>query len=141
MVKVVNKRELGGFKQATPFNIREKIGQHIEGIYGGCTPVESKRFKDKINNLYFVEDEEGTNYSFFGGAALDKRLAEVKVGDWVSITYEGKIQLNSGNSLHQFKVITGEVVDEDKPTKPVKKQPAQPAEDADEEEDGEDTPF
>lgn len=148
-MKVINKRKIGGFQNATPIDVKEEIGQITEGIYKGFTPIPSDRYKGKINNLYFIEIE-GTLCSFFGGAGLERRLSEVKIGDWVSLTYNGLVRLKSGNKLHDFEVETGEVVEDDeeetpkpkitKPKAPKKTTPVH-KEDTDEGEGDDDIPF
>lgn len=138
-------REVGGRRESIPVEIKDEVGQITEGIYQGFVPIESRKYKGKINNLYFVEID-GIMSSFFGGAGLDTRLPEVKVGEMVRITYNGKKTLESGNKFHDFKVEAGEVVEgEEEPTPAVTKtktvKKTAPKDVEEEDEDDDDVPF
>ncbi len=148
-MKVINKRKVGGFEEATPIDVKSEINQVTEGIYQGFIPVPSKKYAGKINNLYFMTID-GKKCSFFGGTLLDRRLEHVEIGEWLELTYKGKQQNpKTGNSYHDFAVIAGELVEgnEDnvtpkvtKPKQPNKVTKAQEANEG-EDEEGDDIPF
>lgn len=69
----------------------ENDGDFIEGIL--------VRVQDKVgpndSMLYSLETSEGVK-SVWGATLLDSRMALVKIGDKIKITYKGKAEATSG---------------------------------------------
>jgi hypothetical protein len=78
----------------------EKDGDFIEGI---LVSVQEDVGVNK-SMLYSIETPEGVK-SVWGATILDSRMALVKVGDKIKITFKGKAEAKKGkNSAKVFKV-------------------------------------
>lgn len=89
------------YQEIDPQNwIYEKEGDFIEGV---LVRVQEDIGINK-SMLYSIETPEGVK-SVWGATILDERMALVKVGDKVKITYKGKAEAKKGkNPAKLFKV-------------------------------------
>jgi len=112
-------------------------GTEFEGRYLGFTVRTHPIYKDsKVHNF---EASDGSHFSIYGFTMLDLKLAQVRINDYVYITYQGTEMVDTKNfgekEVHQVDVdVNDDAVDEppdsadsDKSTKTS----SQPAEDPD----------
>lgn len=86
----------------------ETKGQKIEGEYVG------KRTGIGVNNstVYevIVTDDKGEQAleQFWGTTVLDRKMTEVKVGEFILVEYLGEAKSPKGNKFKDFKVMAAE---------------------------------
>jgi hypothetical protein len=78
----------------------EKKGQQFEGFYIGSKKVKSDY---GMSNLHVFQTEDG-NQGIWGSAKLDAKLANVPAGFMTYITYEGKVKIPGGKTMHKYEV-------------------------------------
>lgn len=78
----------------------EKAGQEFEGHYIGSKKVKS----DFGFSLLHVFSTEDGNTGVWGSAKLDAKLAQVPPGCKAFITYNGKVKIPGGKTMHKFDV-------------------------------------
>lgn len=82
-------------KIVTPTIKYVKISEHKEGdilVTGKYTEIrEVDNFnKDGKVNLYLFKNEDGETVALNGNKKLDENMAEVKIGETVEISFQGK---------------------------------------------------
>jgi len=77
----------------------KKFPTSAEGYYVGSRPVESKRGK---SNLHFLQTSKG-NLGVWGTTDLDRKLAQVTLGNMVRITSTGTRPTPNGD-MYVYKV-------------------------------------
>lgn len=66
----------------------ENAGQSLEGLYNGFTEHTSS-LTGKENRLYELLND-GDAFHFWSTTVLDRRMAQIKQGDYIRVTYLGK---------------------------------------------------
>ena len=75
----------------------EKEGDSIEGKYVGSVAGQ-------YGDNYLILTEAGEEKTIFGGAVINSKMAKVKAGDIVKVTYIGEVKATSGRFYKDFKV-------------------------------------
>lgn len=94
---------LGGKNKKTG----KKNPTSIEGYYLGTRKVESKKGKNGLSCIHFIQTSEG-NVGVWGKTDLDRKIASVTPGSMVRISHTG-MQSTPNGDMYKFKV----EVDED----------------------------
>ena len=98
-------------------------GDTLEGVLISRIPAYKE---NKVSARYYIENPDG-KYMVWGAADLDDKMAQVKIGDYVRLTYHGKKDIGKGKTLHKFTVeVDDEVADGNAETKEEQKQKPAP---------------
>lgn len=74
----------------------------IEGYYLGTRKVESKKGKNGLASLHFIQTSEG-NVGVWGKTDLDRKLASVTPGTMIRATHTG-MQATPNGEMYKYKV-------------------------------------
>lgn len=86
------------------------LGQRAVKTKYGDKPVYSLKVLDASCKFFTGKDRkevqpaEGDTVDLFAPTRLARQLAQVAVGETVTITYAGKMKMNKGQDAHTFKV-------------------------------------
>lgn len=98
-------------------------GDTLEGVLISRIPADKE---NKVSARYYIENPDG-RYLIWGAAILDDKMTQVKIGDYVRLTYHGKKDIDKGKTMHKFTVeVADEVVDGNSETKEEQKQKPAP---------------
>lgn len=78
----------------------EKKGQQFEGYYIGSKKVKSDY---GMSSLHVFQCDDG-NIGMWGSSKLDAKLANVPLGHMTYVTYEGKVKIPGGKTMHKYDV-------------------------------------
>lgn len=85
----------------------KKNPSSIEGFYLGSRKVESKKSKNGLASIHFLQTDEG-NVGVWGKTDLDRKIAGVTPGTMIRISHTG-MQSTPNGDMYKYKV----EVDED----------------------------
>ena len=84
----------------------ENAGQSLEGRYNGFS-AHTSTLTGKENRLYELINDDGDVFHFWSTTVLDRRMAQIKEGDYIRVTYLGQ----KGDPPRRYKDFTVEVDD------------------------------
>lgn len=81
-----------------------KPGDAIEGKYIKKELVDSKFDETKKTEKYIIETPEGEKVGVFSSASLGRQFANIPVGSYVWITYQGEEVSKNGRPVKVYDV-------------------------------------
>jgi len=83
----------------------KEVGDSLAGIVDGFAPFEEGDLDQEVFK-WFIRGRGGTRYSMVGGSVFDTLMEKnnVRTGDMVSITWQGKKEISGGRSVNLFRV-------------------------------------
>lgn len=97
-LKEKNKRK---FEEVVTMDIWEakQVGDNVEGIY-----IDKEENVGKYSSNAYILENEGKPVMVWGSTIIDRRMALVKIGEYVRITFKELRPSKHGNDLKIFKV-------------------------------------
>lgn len=77
------------------------VGATLEGKY-----ISSESFEGKYGETikYIIKAQDGTDYGVFGSASINRQFANIPVGAYVWITYQGEEPTKSGRTVKVYNI-------------------------------------
>ena len=87
-----------------PIHWKPEIGDNLSGIVKCAAKVSG--FNGNPQTVMHVIAENGETYSMFVNAYIDEfiRINGVKLGDLISITYQGKVKSKKGSMFNAYEL-------------------------------------
>lgn len=83
--------------EAERFDFEEE-GDQLTGLL-----VDIKDTREYDSKVYTIRNAEGDSFYFFGCHKLDSIL-EIMKGQYIDIIYKGKVELEKGKTMREFKI-------------------------------------